>query len=349
MAQERHFCGNCGTPLVVQDGKIVCPNCGTEYAVDWGHEDVARAEAETAQERTQAQLDRERVISETREQITRQQTYNSRRRERARTEQGIENWLIKTGILVGSLIMLMYMGRACSFLISKNYGSLSNALFGEEATKETQAPNDITQTKIDGELLLNNEDFLRTAYESQVYVINNLTPREIIPDGTDTKLVYTGNFEYEQGYIVYTDSGRTELFEIFALEYVPESSVENAGVNGSDADVENGSENASENTGDTGGENDGSGSTNVDSAAPVTIYIPVYLGMNGVRVDGKIACYFEAHQYKGTLGQKGFSDKDTIIEIYTDSWENITETVPFDIPENIRSEVMAAYGKEGTT
>ena len=64
-----NFCRNCGTPLAMIDGKYRCPNCGTEYAVDWGQEDVARAEKETEQERNQAQLDRDLTLSQTRAQI----------------------------------------------------------------------------------------------------------------------------------------------------------------------------------------------------------------------------------------------------------------------------------------
>ena len=307
MTEERRSCGNCGTPLIVQDGKIICPNCGTEYAIDWGRDDVARAEVETAQARNQAQFDRDRVISQTREQITQQQNYDSRRRERQRESQGTVVWLIRTGVLIASLFAVFFLFRACTFLVARNYGTISEALLGEDASKSSKQTAVTEPVKIDEDLLLDNEEFLMTVYESQVYAVKYLTDREIIPDGSDTKYIFTGNFEYEEGYIVYTINGRTELFDIFALEYAPEEG----------GDI-------------------------------LTVYIPVYVAMTGVREDGKIICDFESHQYKGTLGKKGFHDKDIILDAYSSAWDEVTETVTFDIPENIRTEVMENYGKEGS-
>ena len=299
MAEERKICGNCGTPLIIQDGKIKCPNCGTEYAVDWDRDDVARAEAETEQERNQAQLEREQIISQTREGISRQQSYNSRRRESERAHQGFENRIIRIVVVVISLFMLLNLFRSCAFAVSKNYGSITEAVFGEAATTETtRAANEITNQKIDEKVLLSDEDFLKTAYASQVYVVKYLTDREIIPDGTDTKLIFTGNFEYEEGFLIYSENSRTELLSIFAAEYAPEN----------------------------GGES-------------VTIYIPVLLGMNGIREDGDISCYFESRWYKGTRGQQGFRDKELILDAMRETWETMSETVSFDIPESIRSQV----------
>ena len=296
MAEERKFCGNCGTPLVVQDGKIMCPNCGTEYAVDWGQEDVARAQAETAQARTQAQQERDRVISRTREEITKQQTYDTQRRERQRSKQGAVNWLIRIGIILALFYMSMFMFRACGLLLSRNSGSISKTLFGEDAG--TQQTSETLPVKIDEDLLHENKDFLKAIYESQVYVIDNLTSREIIPEGSDMKLVYTGNFEYVESHLVYTNNGRTELFSFFAMEYAPE-----------------------------------------DGGDSVTMYIPVYVAMTGVRYDGKIRSDLEGHQYKGSLGQNGFEDKDVILKVYSEAWDNVDEIVPFEMPESIRAEV----------
>lgn len=299
MAEERKICGNCGTPLIIQDGKIICPNCGTEYAVDWDRDDVARAEAETEQERNQAQLEREQIISQTREGISRQQSYNSRRRESQRAHQGIENRIIRIGVIVASFFVLLNLFRACTFIVGRNYGSITEAVFGEAATTETtRAANEITNQKIDEKVLLGDEDFLKTAYASQVYVVKYLTDREIIPDGTDTKLIFTGNFEYEEGFLIYSENSRTELLSIFAAEYAPEN----------------------------GGEN-------------VTVYIPVLLGMDGIREDGDISCHFESRWYKGTRGQQGFRDKELILDAMRETWETMSETVPFDIPESIRSQV----------
>ena len=307
MAEEKKICGNCGTPLIIQDGKIICPNCGTEYAIDWGRDDVARAEVETAQARNQALLERDRAITQTREQIAQQQNYDNRRRERERSRQGTVAWLIRTGVIAASLFTIFYLFRACTFLVARNYGSITEAVFGEDASKGNGQTAQTEPVKIDEKMLLGNGEFLKAVYESQIYAVTYLTDREIIPDGTDTKYIYTGNYEYEEGYIVYTSNGRTELFDIFALEYASEEGSES-----------------------------------------LKVYIPIYVAMTGVREDGQFECDFEAHQYKGTLGKKGFQDKGIILDAYVSAWDVVTETVAFDIPEDIRTEVMENYGKEGT-
>ena len=299
MAEGLRYCANCGTPLVIQDGKIVCPNCGTEYAIDWGREDVARAKIETEQARNQAQLERDRVISQTREQIHVQQSYNSKRRERQRSGQNIENRLIRVGIIVASIFMIIFMFRACVLVVSLNSGSISNALFGEDiSSRQSEVEKTV---KIEEELLLEDEDLLKNVYAAQVYLVKNLTAREIIPEGKDTKYIFTGNFEFEEGYLIYMDTGRTELFEIFSLEYASE---------------------------------DGSDSVIVY----VPVYTGMNGVSDGNNI--KISCRFEAHQYKGSHNSQGYTDKDMIIDKYTAKWDSITEVVRFDIPADIRSAAL---------
>lgn len=304
MAEERRFCGNCGTPLVVQDGKIICPNCGTEYAIDWGQEDVARAEVETAQARNQAQLDRDRVISQTREQISQQQQYDSQKRARERASRSKENRLIRFGIVIASFVMVFYLFRACGLVISLNYGSVSNMLSSDKA-EQTEA---VQTVKVDEKIILDDEDFLTAAYASHVYAIKYMIAREILPEGSDTKLVFTGNYEYEESYLYCMNNGRYELFSVFALEYAPEE----------------------------GGDN-------------VTIYIPVYFGLDDVLHDGKISSDFKVRQYKGSVGQNGFRDKGEIPDAVAYSWDDINDTISFEMPDNIRSQVSETNGEEGTT
>ncbi|MBO4474849.1 MAG: hypothetical protein J5750_08095 [Clostridiales bacterium] len=301
MAAENRFCINCGTPLVIQDGKYRCPNCGTEYAVDWGREDVARAEVETAQARNQAQLDRDLTISQKRAQIAQQQQYNAQQRKKQREMQGIENFLIKAGIAVASFILIAFSYRACTMLVAKNSGSISNAILGEDADKKNGQAEETKITKIDEKALLNDETFLKEAYAAEVYAIRYLTDREIVQEGTDAKYTFTGQFECEEGYLLSISDGRSELFQIFSLEYSSE-----------------------------------------ENSETLTVYVPVYLAMSGVRADGKVACDNDAKLYKGADGLHGFIDKSIILDKYLESWETVEDTVSFEIPEKIRSEVAGA-------
>ena len=61
-----NFCQNCGSALVMQDGKLVCPTCGSMFAMNWDKDDVARAQEATQQERAQAWMDRMTQTSQAR-------------------------------------------------------------------------------------------------------------------------------------------------------------------------------------------------------------------------------------------------------------------------------------------
>lgn len=301
MAEANRFCNNCGTPLVTRDGKIVCPNCGTEYAVDWGKEDVERARIETEQERARAQFDRERTISQTREQISRQQEYDSQKREIRREQLGVEKRMVWIVSLICMFFVIVIGLRACLFAATFNVKNLESL----ESTEQTEG--DIL-IQIDEQMLLENEEFLKMEYASLIYALTYNVDREIVPDGTDTKLIYTGNYEYAGGYLVYPVNGRSELLQIFAMEYAPEN----------------------------GGE-------------PVTIYIPIFVAMTGTRADGTIRSSNDPLWYRGSQGQKGFRDRDLIIDAYVKTRENVDGVVPFEVPEKIRSEVQAIYAEEGRT
>lgn len=223
MAAENKFCTNCGTPLVIQDGKYKCPNCGTEYAVDWGQEDVARAEKETEQERNQAQLDRDLALSQTRAQIARQEQYNQQQRQMRRAIMPFEKMLLRMGILMGGLLLIFLIIRVGSFLLLRNSGNLG-ILKTKDKTQTTES-NQIVSGRIDKTKIQKDEDFLENAYAAEEYAVKYLVKQEAKRRDPERLLAYNKEYEYIESYLVYRD-GRTELMSVFLLTFVSEDESE---------------------------------------------------------------------------------------------------------------------------
>ena len=213
-----NFCRNCGTPLAMIDGKYKCPNCGTEYAVDWGQEDVARAEQETEQERNQAQLDRDLTLSQTRAQIARQQQYNERQRQRRKGYQIFENMFVRLAVILGGFFLLYVLFFVGLRVFSKSIKS-TNLLGGTKSntTQQTQVKSGV----IDGKEILKDEDFLETAYDANLYAVKYLVKQEAKLRDPERILTYTGHARYEEAFLVYRFS-RTELVMVFALDFSSE-------------------------------------------------------------------------------------------------------------------------------
>ena len=213
---EKRVCPNCGAELVWQDDKFMCPMCGTEFAIDWGKDDVSRAEAMTAEERKAARFERNYKLNEAKEEIKKQEKYNAYRRSSSSRMNGLK----KFGIIIGlALIGYTVFNFGIKLLLA---GGIQKVAQIEEVTG-TQKVSEVTVDNLrQDEFLMENS--IETGYYYIKYEALNSTWSKdldsIVTRSNDGKFVEAYLFEeYEDPRIClfYEVEFRTETGEVTTI------------------------------------------------------------------------------------------------------------------------------------
>lgn len=214
-----NFCQNCGSALVMQDGKLVCPTCGSMFAMNWDKDDVARAQEATQQERAQAWMDRMTQTSQARAAFQQQAQINEARRQHKQAMTP----LLKIGVAMG-VIFVLYIFQAVAFrLVACNMNrTLKSAAKKTTTTTVATGVEDIRG--INTKKVVADEEFLKNAVASGRYTIR--TEKKEYTAGKDKRGTLSGQPEFVDAYILSTND-YSQMHMIFKAEYEFADSGEN--------------------------------------------------------------------------------------------------------------------------
>lgn len=204
-----NFCQNCGSALVMQDGKLVCPTCGSVFAMNWDKDDVARAQEATKQERAQAWVDRMQQTSQARAAFQQQAQINDARRKQKQAMTP----LLKMGMALG-IMFIMYIFSSFAFrMIACN---VSRSLKSATKTSATAATKVEDIRGIDTVKVVEDEEFLKNAVASGRYTIR--TENKEYTAAKDKRGTLSGQPEFIDAYVL-SSKDSSEIHMIFKAEY----------------------------------------------------------------------------------------------------------------------------------
>ena len=206
-----NFCQNCGSALVMQDGKLVCPTCGSMFAMNWDKDDVARAQEATKQERAQAWVDRMQQTSQARAAFQQQAQINEARRQNAQAMAPLKKMGLMLLIVFGIYVFSSFALRAVACNVSR---SLKNSTKKTATTTVAAKVEDIRG--IDTTKVIEDEEFLKNAVASGRYTIR--TENKEYTAAKDKRGTLSGQPEFVDAYVLSSNES-SEIHLIFKAEY----------------------------------------------------------------------------------------------------------------------------------
>jgi len=212
-----NFCQNCGSALVNENGRLVCPACGSVFGVNWDKDDVARADEATKEERAQAWVDRVQKTAETRAALQMQAQQQQAARDRQKALLPMKRMLLVMGIMFAGFFLFRII--TCGAALGLSQTVLSNRK-GTATTTTVEA-----YVGIKGKDLIKDKDYLINALGSGHYYAKYESPKEttFFDPMRDGKL--TGEPQYVESYVARAKT-YSDFYMIFMLTYTVEDSDE---------------------------------------------------------------------------------------------------------------------------
>ena len=203
----------------MNNGRYFCPTCGTEFAIDFGKEDVALAENATAEERARADMERQQVINATKAQIAERERTNQQHRALSRILRPAKDTVIFfviaiVGFVIAGLVISNGIRRFARSSAGKKLSDSGKVESTTAMPSETATPKTISK----------DAEFLKNAVDSGLYFVKYEIPNEVtFEDGRAGKK--TENTCVDSLY--YLDFGESSgICIIFSLEYQIEEGAE---------------------------------------------------------------------------------------------------------------------------
>ena len=193
-----NFCQNCGSQLVMQDGKMICPTCGSVFAINWDKDDVARAQEATREERAQAWIEHMQKTSEARAQYQQQAKANEARRQ----QQDLLKPLKRLGIFFLGFIIVYYTFHFVMLAVGRN---VRKGLLSAMPTTTAATTVDVKDiVGIDTDKVVSDEDFMINAVESGRYLIKN--EKKLFKNKAGEMAKISGEPEFVESYVLSTNT-----------------------------------------------------------------------------------------------------------------------------------------------
>ncbi|MBO7452248.1 MAG: hypothetical protein J6U54_18120 [Clostridiales bacterium] len=192
---EKRMCPNCGSELILRDGKYTCPMCGTDFAFDWGKEDVDQAAMLTAEERKAARFERNAKLNEAKEQINIMEGVRKQQRVQRSASSAMKRFGIIVAVVFGcyfvfSVIFRLVVSQGVSTLAKKD---LDNVQFAEVNKETVEA----------------DEYLLENAISSGYYYVKYEIFRETWSLGLDSMVTKADDGKFIEAYYYEGDMGKS--------------------------------------------------------------------------------------------------------------------------------------------
>ncbi|MBR3056904.1 MAG: hypothetical protein IKG93_02950 [Clostridiales bacterium] len=220
-----NFCENCGSQLVFQDGKLVCPTCGSSFAVNYDQSDVERARIATREERERANAERLARMDATRRAIQQQQAADDERRRRQSQSKRL--------IIVGIVVLFMFFSPMLFQIPMLAVACNARRTISPVVNKLSEKTNPSFKKSffdIDSDKVVADTTFLKNAIESGAYYVKTDSVRNNVQIDNSTENAYmSGEPEFVEAYLV-RYVGYAEIYEIYRVEFTSEKTEKTAWV-----------------------------------------------------------------------------------------------------------------------